>query len=69
MGPDLFMMMLAISVSCVSFGSITATPVLTRDTFEAGDPISEKELSDAIFSKAAGKFQPSPFRFLKFWGD
>jgi hypothetical protein len=69
MRPDLFMMVLAISVSCVTFESITASPVLTRDTFEAGDPISEKELSDAIFNKAAGKFQPSPFRFFKFWGD
>ncbi len=56
MRPDYFMMMLAISASCVSFGTITATPILIRDTFEAGDPISEQELSDAIFSKAAGKF-------------
>jgi hypothetical protein len=54
--------MLAIFVSCVSFGSVAATPVLMRDAFEAGEPLTEKEFSSAISGKAAGK-QPSSLPF------
>ncbi|EFX86901.1 hypothetical protein DAPPUDRAFT_235654 [Daphnia pulex] len=53
MRPDLLRMMLVISVLSW-IGSVAATPVLMRDTFEAGEPISEKEFSNAISSKAAG---------------
>lgn len=66
MRPDLLRMMLVISVlSWV--GSITATPVLMRDTFEAGEPISEKEFSNAILSKAAGKFNNLTFLLFPGW--
>lgn len=40
---------------CVLFTSVTSTPVLMRDTFEAGDPITEEEFSNAVSSKSAGK--------------
>jgi hypothetical protein len=48
------MIMLVISASSVIFSSVTATPVLTRDTFEAGEPITDKEFNSAIYSKTAG---------------
>jgi chromate transport protein ChrA len=54
MKPLFWRMMLISVLSWV--GSIAVTPVLKRDTFEAGEPISEKEFSNAILSKAAGKF-------------
>jgi hypothetical protein len=64
MKPLFWRMMLISVLSWV--GSIAATPVLMRDTFEAGEPISEKEFSNAISSKAAGKFHNLPlFLFVQ----
>jgi hypothetical protein len=52
------------SALCVLFTSVTATPVLMRDTFEAGDPISKEEFSNAVSSKSAGKLHKNFLYFL-----
>ncbi|XP_046647149.1 zinc metalloproteinase nas-13-like [Daphnia pulicaria] len=54
MRPDLLIMVISVMLS-VSFGSVAATPVPMSDTFEAGDPLTEKEFSYNISSKVAGK--------------